>query len=467
MKFRRAIVWFRRDLRVSDNRALHAACSDAAEVIPAYIVSPWSGAHLWTGPNRQSFLSGCLRSLEQNIAALGGHLIFRRGSAPQELEALIDQTKADALFYSFDPDPFGKETESQIRALCSRSGVAFLGHLDCALHRSNDILTGTGTPYRVFTPFSKNWFALDKPSPLPKPKRIPTPSGIPSLACPSNSTWNLPEPSAKISEPGERAAHIRLEYFIANAISAYRTRRDRPSASATSRLSQDLRFGTLSPRQIFARCQSAAASPDAQTGIRTFLTEIAWREFYFSILHHFPEVLQLEFNPEFRNLPWSYDESLFDAWKNGQTGFPLVDAGIRQLAATGFMHNRVRMVVSMFLTKDLHLDWRLGEQFFMQSLTDGEIASNNGGWQWSAGTGADAAPYFRIQNPWSQTKSHDPDGTYIKTWVPELRSLNPILFLAPPENGKPLTKNYPLPLVDHKIERGRTLEMFKSWRTPR
>jgi deoxyribodipyrimidine photo-lyase len=203
-----------------------------------------------------------------------------------------------------------------------------------------------------------------------------------------------------------------------------------------------------------------SASPAEQAGIHTFLKELAWREFYFAILAHFPQVLQEEFAPQWRELPWDEPDEKLLAWQTGTTGFPIVDAGMRELLATGFMHNRVRMITAMFFTKDLHYDWRTGESWFMQHLLDGEIASNNGGWQWSAGTGADAAPYFRIQNPWTQTARHDPEGIYIKRWIPELAEVDARMFQSPP-GDKALAPDYPLPILDHDTERLRCLEIFK------
>jgi deoxyribodipyrimidine photo-lyase len=225
-----------------------------------------------------------------------------------------------------------------------------------------------------------------------------------------------------------------------------------------------LRFGLLSARTIHAAAADAHehACAAARDGIFKFIKEIAWREFYIAILHHWPEVLDHEFNPDWRGLPWNEPDDKFELWKRGKTGFPIVDAGMRELLSTGYMHNRVRMITAMFLTKDLHHDWKLGESFFMQHLIDGEIASNNGGWQWSAGTGADAAPYFRIQNPWSQTKRYDPKGLYIKKWVPELKDVDAKLLLDPPEDDQPIADDYPLPCLDHKTERERTLAIFKK-----
>jgi deoxyribodipyrimidine photo-lyase len=276
----------------------------------------------------------------------------------------------------------------------------------------------------------------------------------------------LEETDADLPEPGERAARNRIKHVVSDIIRDYSERRDIPSVNGTSRLSQDLRFGLISIRTLYRmlddELKSARGAP--RHSIEIFIKELAWREFYFAILHHFPHVIDHEFNQDWKGLPWDKPGENFEKWKIGSTGFPIIDAGMRQLLKTGFIHNRVRMITAMFLTKDLHIDWKIGESHFMQHLTDGEIASNNGGWQWSAGTGADAAPYFRIQNPWSQTKKHDPKGEYIKRWIPELKDIDPKKFQSPPENDEPLAKGYPLPCVDHKTERERTLAIFKQHR---
>ncbi len=462
--YRLAIHWFRRDLRILDNTALHRAASRSEAVLPVYILSDWKGKHLWTGPERQAFLCGSLESLAKNLETVGGRLVLRCGAADRELEALIRESGADALFFNRDPDPFGREMEVKVEALCRKLGIACESCHDVSLHGPEEALTGEGKPYRVFTPYSRCWLSLEKPAPLPKPGDLRTPADISSLALPDNAHWKLPENTASIPEAGERAALQRLKHAAEEVLQDYKRKRDIPAETGTSRLSQDLRFGLLSPRTVYARAMKARAatrSTAAREGIDTFIKELAWREFYMAVLWHFPGVLEEEFNPEWRGLWWAEPDEKFEAWKQGRTGFPLVDAGMRELLATGHMHNRLRMITAMFLTKDLHIDWRLGEQFFLQHLVDGEIASNNGGWQWSAGTGADAAPYFRIQNPWSQAKRHDPQGTYTKRWVPELREIPPEKLCAPPADGKPLAKDYPLPCVDHGEERDRTLAIFK------
>jgi len=451
--YTRAIHWFRRDLRLTDNSALNAACARTKELVPVYILSDWKNCHLWTGPKRQKFLCECLDSLSGNIAHLGGQLIIRQGEALAELLKLVEDSGAEAIFLNQDVDPFGQAIEESLR---QKSPVPVHFFQDTALHGPEEILKDDGTPYRVYTPFSKKWLAADKPKPRGRPKAIASPTNLTSLPLPTLETWGLHDEGSDICPGGEKAARERMKTALANRVEHYDTTRDIPSVPGTSRLSQDLRWGTLSIRELYHKalaCQS-----------RQYLKELGWREFYFQILHHFPEVLKLEFNPDWRGLPWHEPEDQFEAWKTGRTGFPIIDAGIRELLHTGFMHNRVRMIVAMFLTKDLHLDWRLGEQFFAQHLLDGEIASNNGGWQWSAGTGADAAPYFRIQNPWTQTKRFDQMGDYLRKWLPELAEVDAQLLYEPPTDQTPIASGYVLPILEHSRERAVTLAIFKKHR---
>ncbi|MGJ8644565.1 MAG: cryptochrome/photolyase family protein [Luteolibacter sp.] len=460
------IHWFRRDLRIADNTALHQAASTGKPVIPAYVLSDWKKEHLWTGANRQHFLCGCLESLSKNLKTQDGKLVIREGDAVDALMALAEETGATAIYFNNDPDPFGKKVEERLREQCLECGIECHGHDDIALHNPSEIFTQSEKPYKVFTPYSNNWLSKDKPSPLPKPSSLKTPSGIDSLDLPDVSRWGLEKPSADLPEPGESAARERMKNAVSNIIRRYSNLRDIPAEEATSRISQDLRHGLISIRTLYAKIdeQHREARGGPRDSIEIFIKELAWREFYFAILHHFPHVLDHEFNEDWKGLPWEEPSENFEKWKKGETGFPIVDAGMRQLLNTGFMHNRVRMITAMFLTKDLHIDWKLGESHFMQHLTDGEIASNNGGWQWSAGTGADAAPYFRIQNPWSQTARYDPQGNYIKRWIPELKDVAPKKFQSPPENDKPLADGYPLPCVNHKAEREKTLKIFKKHR---
>jgi deoxyribodipyrimidine photo-lyase len=464
-RFKLAIHWFRRDLRLVDNTALHAASREAQAVLPVFILSGWEGSHCWTGAGRQEFLCACLASLAENLKTLDGRLTFRRGLAAEVIRALVVESGADAVFFNRDPDPFGQAAERKVAAVCAELGVACIGHDDVVLHVPAEVLTQKGDPYRVFTPYSRSWLQLEKRAPVGKPGKLNSPS-VPSLPAPSLADWGLVSAGTASVVAGERAARQRLKEAISACIPSYVERRDQVSVAGTSRLSQDLRFGTLSVRSVFAAAAEVRAhgGAAAQSAL-VFQKELAWREFYMQILAHFPDVLELEFNAEFRGLPWDEPGETFEAWKQGRTGFPIIDAAMRQLLATGFMHNRARMITAMFLTKDLHIDWRHGESFFMRHLIDGEIASNNGGWQWSAGTGADAAPYFRIQNPWLQTARFDPHGDYIRRWIPELAGVaDAKKFTAAPDHGRPLATDYPLPVVNHQQERDRTLAIFKRHR---
>jgi deoxyribodipyrimidine photo-lyase len=458
------IYWFRRDLRLTDNTALYAAAAAGAEVIPVYILSDWKKNHRWTGPNRQHFLCGCLRSLDANLQAVGSRLIIRQGEALAELEKLATETRAEAIFFNRDPDPHGRAVEEKLEKMGQALGISIRPFKDVAIHERREVLTGSGDTLRVFTPYSKAWEKLPKPPVAPRIKSLATPAGLDSLPLPDNSFWDLPPAASGVLEAGEKAARSRMREFLDSGLSRYGEIRDLPAGGGTSRLSQDLRYGLLSIRELHQECLKKADSLDAKGrgSAMKYIAELVWREFYMQILWNYPEVLEHEFNPKYRGMVWPGQMANLERWKNGETGFPIVDAAMRELRETGFMHNRTRMITAMFLTKDLHLDWRHGESYFMQMLTDGEIASNNGGWQWSAGTGADAAPYFRIQNPWSQTKRFDAEGVYIKRWIPELRDVDPTKFQDPPAPGLRLAKGYPTPIVDHSVARDITLDLFKA-----
>ena len=370
--------------------------------------------------------------------------------------------------------------EGRVKAMAHRLGLEAVGFDDVTALPRDAVLTGAGQPFRVFTPYARAWMAKPIPEPGPSLRAlVPNPilAALPSLPPPTLADWGM-TPSARIPQPGEEAGRKRMEAFFSKQVHRYAAERDCPDVDGTSRLSADLRWGTLSIRELIWRTRRAIVRAETavqRSGPAKFLSELIWREFYMAVLFAWPEVLEHEFQKRFAGLPWLWPgkpvppvlagtgvdpKESFERWSEGATGFPIVDAGMRQLAATGWMHNRVRMIVAMFLTKDLHLDWRLGEQFFMQHLVDGEIASNNGGWQWSAGTGADAAPYFRIQNPWKQTERCDPVGEYIKKWVPELRDVAAATLTKPPKPDLRLAPGYPAPMVDHARERLLTLRMF-------
>ncbi len=458
------IHWFRRDLRVADNTSLHHAAATGSPVITVYILSTWKKNHAWTGPNRQKFLCGSLEVLAKSLQKLQGALLIREGDQLKALKSLVSESGANAIYLNRVPDPFGRKQEEKLAKLCQDLEIDCHMFDDVALHHPDEIRTQTDTPYKVFTPYSKKWLSCEKPKVLPTPKKLNSPKDLDSLDLPTLAHWSLQDSEAEIPQPGEANANKRMKEALSKSIPSYSKNRDIPSAEATSRLSQDLRHGTLSIRTLYANVAEALsnAKGDQKKSIETYIKELAWREFYFAILYHFPHVLDHEFNEDWKGLPWSNSQKMFDKWKAGETGFPIVDAGMRQLLKTGFIHNRVRMITAMFLTKDLHIDWKRGESHFMQHLTDGEIGSNNGGWQWSAGTGADAAPYFRIQNPWTQTERFDPKGGYIKKWIPELKDVAPKKFQSPPPDGESLAENYPAPCVNHKSEREETIAIFKK-----
>ena len=476
-----AIHWFRRDLRLTDNTALNAALAAHDQVVPVYVLSGWKGEHRWCGAARQEFLCGSLASLNRNLESRGGRLIIRHGDAVDALDRLVRDTGATAIYFNRDPDPFGRSVETKIESLAARRGVKTYASKDAAIHERDEVLTGEGKPFRVFTPYARAWSKLAEDQPGRAVARIRVPENVTGEPLPTPAHWGLAN-TAQIPAPGEAAARRRLSAFLDGRIFQYAQRRDLPAEDSTSRLSQDLRFGLLSIREVLRDCRRAdreARTAADRKGVASFINELIWREFYLQVLWHWPEVLEHEFQPECRALEWrahwrpggdrwdfepdARDD--FRRWCEGRTGFPIVDAAMRQLTATGWMHNRARMITAMFLTKDLRIWWMHGESWFMRHLVDGEIASNNGGWQWSASTGTDAAPYFRIQNPWSQTKRFDPGGEYIRRWVRELRDVPAPLLCEPPAPGLSIAKGYPPPIVDHSHARDAVLDMFRTAKT--
>ncbi len=349
------IHWFRRDLRIADNTALYNASLQGHPVIPVYILSSWKKKHAWTGANRQHFLCGCLESLSKNLGTVGGKLIVLEGEAVSVLKKLTEDTGAKAIHFNRDPDPFGKEVEAKVAKMCRDLGIECHAYDDIALHAPDEIFTGSDNPYKVFTPYYNNWITRNKPEPLGRPKSLETPSGIESMDIPTVSHWDLKEPTADLPEPGESAARKRMSRTVSTIIREYADARDIPSTDGTSRLSQDLRHGLISIRTLYRKIgeEHKSARGGQRDSIEIYIKELAWREFYLAVLHHFPHVLDHEFKEDWKGLPWDEPGENFEKWKNGQTGFPIVDAGMRQLIETGFMHNRIRMITAMFLTKDL------------------------------------------------------------------------------------------------------------------
>ena len=460
------IWWIRRDIRLQDNQTLAAANQNAGSLIPLFILEPelMEGA----APKRKAFLLKALRDLDQQLQDLGSRLIVRQGPALRALRHLMDELGDISIFAHEDFSPFSRQRDEAVRDkldLGTFPGVT--------LRHPESILKSDGDPYIVYTPYKNTWYEQPLPTPadcLPAPEKLlPLPPDLDSETLPNSDTLVEHFPGTA------KEAQERLSSFIDGDIHNYKSLRDRLDKDGTSKLSPYFRFGLVSPRQAFTQAQIAYIqsqnSKDRQE-IRTWMNELVWREFYTAILYHFPNVMEGPFRENYTDIPWREASEDLQAWKEGQTGYPVVDACMRQLKETGWMHNRGRMIAASFLTKDLLINWQEGEDWFMQNLVDGDPAANNGGWQWTAGTGTDAAPYFRIFNPVLQGQKHDSDGVYIAKWVPELEKLT-VKYRHEPwemsdedarEFGFQLGKDYPYQIVDHQFARDRTLDAYKSAR---
>lgn len=468
MRHKRTVVWMRRALRVEDNHALMRAIVAADEVVP--VICLRKDLRYRQDTPRRRFVNGCLTAVDEELRRRGSRLFVLVGKPEEELPAMAARTGATLVTAARVYDRGARERDEILaRSLCS-AGVVYETVQDRVLLEGHHVLTQSGMPFRVFTPYRLAWFlqSTQIQPVLPPVRTLSSPAsveGATTLAC-ANCFLRLPADGA-----GERAALERLRRFLRSNIHQYHRQRDFPATDGTSRLSAALSVGAISIRQIFHAVQDARsqARSEERAGYDAFINELVWREFYYSILQNFPYVVEQCFREEFNGLRWNMNEQQFSAWCEGRTGFPIVDAGMRQLQQEGWMHNRVRMIVASFLVKDLRINWQWGERWFLEHLCDADIASNNGGWQWSAGTGTDAAPWFRIFNPALQGKRFDPEGSYVKRYVPELRTV-PVRFIHSPERmpaalqrdlGCVIGKHYPSPVVNH-AEAART---FKQWIT--
>ena len=435
------IWWIRRDLRLTDNAALHSAL-EADSVLPVFILDP---AFDDQSERRKNFLYEGLSALDSELKKRGSYLVIRIGKPVDVLRQLFDEVKAEAIYAEEDFTPYARKRDAFIQKLLPLKLIH-----GQTVHHPKSVLKKDGRPYTVYTPYSKVWKAkLAKIKLHPAPKQIDTPKGIHSEALPEFT-------SNSIFPAGEQEALTRLDEFTYERIHEYADNRNRMDLDGTSALSPYIRFGMIGLRQAV----QAAVTVRNSRGAEIWLNELIWREFYIQILYHFPYVAETAFNKSLANIPWRNNPSEFEAWKRGETGVPVVDAAMRQLKETGWMHNRARMIVASFLVKDLLIDWRWGEKWFMQNLLDGDIAPNNGGWQWTAGTGTDAAPYFRIFNPVLQSVKFDPNGDYIRKWVPELRGLNAKQIHTPWEYDLGIDSYPPEPIVDRSIVKDRTLKAY-------
>lgn len=469
------LVWFREDFRLADNAALSAA-SDGGPLLCVFILDPatrpLSAAGWW--------LHGALDDLDRALRRQGGALHILWGDATQLIPALAQASEAHAVHWNRRYDPSGREIDTRIKTRLKTLGIAAHSFAGALLHEPWSLRTRSGTPFQVFTPFWKTLSRLGSPrAPLPAPEKphfslFPEtpdlcPVSLAELALrPVHPDW-----ATGFSDqwtPGEHHAHETLRDFLEKRLHGYAHRRDYPGAITTSRLSPALRAGHLTPAQLW-HAVSEADAPAADK--EKFLSELGWREFSWSILFEQPDLAGRNLRPEFDALPWETHPAHLRAWRQGLTGYPLVDAGMRELWRTGWMHNRVRMVTASFLIKHLLVDWRVGERWFADTLIDHDPAINPMNWQWSAGTGVDAAPFFRIMNPILQSEKFDPDGAYIRLWLPEIARL-PTKFLHAPwtapsdllgRYGIELGKTYPAPVIDHATARQRALGVWNDLRT--
>lgn len=474
-----AIVWFRRDLRLADHPALTAAAANHQHVVPVYIHAPDEEGHWAPGGASRWWLHHSLTALQGSLAALGLPLVVRQGESLAMLRALAKETGATAVYWSRLYEPKITARDAHIKAALREDGLTAESSNAALLFEPWQTQTGSGDPYRVFTPFWKNCAArLDlQPAPLPVPATISgpakTPEGMAIAALDLLPKIPWAGGLAEHWTPGEAGAMDRLEAFLDGPVPAYHDDRNRPDLDATSRLSPHLHFGEISPRQALAATRAAVlrgGRPGLAGGAEHFLREIGWREFNHHLLFHFPHTTDAPLDRRFAELVWRTDAQLLAAWQRGRTGYPIVDAGMRELWHTGYMHNRVRMVAASLLVKNLGQSWLEGARWFWDTLVDADLPNNTAGWQWTAGCGADAAPYYRIFNPVLQTERFDPHRRYLRRWLPEIAALPDAWIHRPWEApaevwraaGLTPGKEYPMPAVDLRASRDAALQAYET-----
>ncbi|HPF52284.1 MAG TPA: deoxyribodipyrimidine photo-lyase [Draconibacterium sp.] len=420
-----SIFWFRRDLRLKDNVGLVKALEGKYKVIPLFIFDTSTLDELPRNDARVSFIHSELKKLDQELQKFGSSLLIRYGDPVKIWGEMINEYNLKEVYFNKDYEPYAIDRDIKIRALLESKNVIVQSFKDQVIFEEDEVVKSDGSCYTVFTPYKNRWLEYFKENPLPV-------NSEPKLANLESLSFNSPA----LKEIGFEPSSIFVKPFVLDHLENYTALRNLPALNGTSNLSVHLRFGTVSIREIVLK---------VYLKYPTFLNELIWREFFMQILFHYPEVVHQNFRRKYDGIEWRNDEKDFERWCKGETGYPMVDAGMRELNQTGYMHNRVRMIAASFLCKHLLVDWRWGEAYFAKKLLDYELSSNNGNWQWAAGTGCDAAPYFRIFNPAEQQKKFDKDFTYVKRWIPELNSFN-----------------YPEPMVDHKFARDRALSVYKK-----
>ncbi len=471
-----ALLWFRRDLRLTDNPALNRALQSAECVVPLFIQSPEEEMGWAMGSASRWWLHHSLNALDASLRKLGSRLVIRQGESASVLRQIVRETGAKQIFWNRLYEPAAIERDKAIKQSLRDDGLLVESFNSALLKEPWEVKRGKGEPYKVFTPY---WKALQSQSLeysiLPAPTKVP-PVPLETNSLDLDSLGLLPTIAwdggmNAFWQPGEEGALSRLDEFIDASIGEYATDRDRPDHAGTSCLAPHLHFGEIGPQQIVLEIRNRLELSSKQTGSDSYIRELGWREFAHHLLFHFPYTIESPMDTRFQHFPWNEpDVNKLKAWQQGKTGIPLVDAGMRELWHTGWMHNRVRMVVASFLVKNLRIHWLEGARWFWDTLVDADLANNTLGWQWVAGCGADAAPYFRIFNPVLQGERFDPEGDYVRQWVPELSKM-PARFIHQPwlapaailqSSGVSLGKNYPLPIVDLKTSREQALEAFKQ-----
>ena len=463
-----AVMWFRRDLRIHDLPALAEAAS-ASSILPCFVFDDrLISRGRFVSPARTAFMLGCLEELKRSLRELGADLIVRTGRPEEVIPRLAGESGASSVHWTDDVSPFARHRDREVGRRLAAIDVAASPHPGAYIvDRPGAIRSGQDRPYTVFSPFATMWRDIERRPPEAVPEALELAGSPERGEIPSLEDLGLgPAPEVIPFEPGEAAARKAAGLFLRDGVADYGKRRNSP-AGGSSRLSPYLRWGCLSPLEVEEKLGRKSGE-----GPRVFRSELAWRDFYAAVLDNFPEVTRQEFQERYRGtLNWQRDDELLEAWQQGRTGYPLVDAGMRQLLADGWMHNRVRMVVASFLTKDLHLDWRAGEAWFMERLLDGDIASNNGGWQWVTSVGTDPKPYFqRLFNPMTQQEKFDPAGEYVRRWIPELEDVPDEHLVRPwkmtgedqDRFGCRIGRDYPEPVVDHAEERLFAIERYRA-----
>ncbi|MDF2093574.1 deoxyribodipyrimidine photo-lyase [Knoellia sp. 3-2P3] len=440
------VVWVRRDLRMRDHPALTAAADAGDTVLPLFVLDP---RLVDRATPRRDHLLASLRALDD---AMDGHLVVRRGRPEQVVAAVADEVGADTVHVTAESTPYGRRRDERVRRRLERDGRSLVATGTPYAVGPGTLTKADGTAYQVFTPFSKAWRAHGWPAPAPMPR---------GLRWARADSEGIPEGPA-VEGAGEESARRRWKRWLDQHLGDYDGERDRPDLDSTSRMSVPLKYGELHPRTLLA--DIAAHEGARSTAARTYTNELCWREFYADVLWHHPESAWHDLKPALSSMRYSRAHKPLEAWQRGETGYPMVDAGMRQLLAEGWMHNRVRMITASFLVKDLHIWWPEGARHFLAHLRDGDVASNNHGWQWVAGTGTDAAPYFRVFNPVSQGLKFDPDGDYVRRWVPELRHLEGKAAHEPWEHDDGYAQGYPERIVDHRAEREEALRRYEEAR---